>query len=111
MPVTLDGRYPLQAPRRSRRALIVVAIALVVVVSFASTLLSEWVDLLWFGSLGYSAVFWTTRLWQAGLFVGTALLTFALLYAAFRGLMRAHHFDLPETQALVLSGQTVHLPV
>ncbi len=81
------------------------------IVSFASTLLSEWVDLLWFGSLGYSAVFWTTRLWQAGLFVGTALLTFAVLYAAFRGLMRAHHFDLPETQALVVSGQTVHLPV
>ena len=79
--------------------------------SFGSTLLSEWVDLLWFDSLGFHQVFWTTRLWPAGLFVAFALLTFALLYGAFAALKRAHHFDLPDTQSLVVGGQTVHLPV
>ncbi len=89
----------------------VFAFVVVVVLSFARTLLGEWVDLLWFGSLGYTAVFWTTRLWQAGLFAGFFVATFALVYAAFTALRRAHSFDLPDTQRLVVGGQTVHLPV
>ena len=111
MPITLDADHRLPGPRRNRRALIVAALLLVLLLTFARTLLSEWVDLLWFGSLGYSAVFWTTRVWQAGLFAGFAVLTFALLYGAFFALKRAHHFDLPDTQSLVVGGQTVHLPV
>ncbi len=89
----------------------VLALVIVVLLSFARTLLAEWVDLLWFGSLGYTAVFWTTRLWQAGLFIGFAVATFALIYGAFAALRRAHRFDLPDTQSLVVGGQTVHLPV
>ncbi len=111
MPVTIDAEHRLGAPRRSRRALILLAVVVLVAVSFARTLLTDWVDLLWFGSLGYSAVFWTTTLWEAGLFLGFGVLTFGLVYGAIAGLKRAHHFDLPETQSLVLGGQTVRLPV
>ena len=111
MPVTIDAEHRLGVPRRSRRALILFAVLVVVALSFARTFLSDWVDLLWFGSLGYSAVFWTTKLWEAGLFAGFGLLTFGLVYGAIAALKRAHHFDLPETQSLVIGGQTVRLPV
>ena len=91
--------------------MILLAVVAVVVFSFARTLLGEWVELLWFGSLGYSAVFWTTRLWQAGLFVGFALLTFALLYGAIGALKRAHELDMPDTRSLVIGGQPVSFSV
>ncbi len=68
-------------------------------------------DLLWFDSLGFRQVFWTTRLWQAGLFAGFALLTFALLYAVFAGLQRAYRLDLPDTKSLIVGGQIMHLPI
>lgn len=47
--------------------------------------LSEWVDLLWFRSLGYALVFWTTIWLQATIFVIAAVITFAVLYVAFWG--------------------------
>ena len=111
MPRTLNASTPQRSSRRSRRTLILLAVFVLVVFSFARTLLAEWVDLLWFGSLGYKAVFWTSRLWQAGLFLGFALLTFGLLLGTFRLLQRIHQVDLPETQSLVVSGQTLQLPV
>ncbi len=111
MPVILDANFRPRSPRWQRGSLIVLGLVVLVLVSFARTLLSGWVDLLWFDALGYGSVFWTTTLWQAGLFAAFAVLTFALVYGAFRGLRRAHGQDLPDTQALVLGGQTVRLPV
>ncbi|HLI77843.1 MAG TPA: UPF0182 family protein [Acidobacteriaceae bacterium] len=111
MPLTLEANLRTQPSRRLRRSLIVLALLLLLLFLFGSTALSEWVDLLWFDSLGFHQVFWTTRIWQGGLFAAFALLTFALLYGSFAALKRAHGFDLPDTQSLVLGGQTVHLPV
>lgn len=87
------------------------AIAVLILLLFARTLLGEWVELLWFGSLGFRSVFWTSRLWEAGLFLSFGLLTFALLFAAFAALKRAHSVDLPGQHNLVIGTQTVQLPV
>jgi uncharacterized membrane protein (UPF0182 family) len=111
LPVTLDANHRMPSSRPFRGTLIVLALLIFLFVFFGQTLLSEWVDLLWFDSLGFHQVFWTTRLWQTGLFTAFALLTFGLLLGAFAGLRRAHHFDLPDTHSLVVGGQTVRLPV
>jgi len=42
--------------------------------------LSYWVDLLWYGSLGYGEVFWTTLRLQWGICVAVAVATFAALW-------------------------------
>ena len=115
MPIILDalpdGSPQPLAPSRLRRPLVLLAVAIAVFLFFGQTLLSDWVDLLWYGSLGYSEVFWTTHLWQAGLFVVFAILTFAILYGVFTALRRAHSADLPSTRSLVLNGRPVNLSV
>lgn len=113
MPITLEGqpKLPSSSARGSRRLLILLAVVALVVFSFARTLLAAWVQLLWFDSLGYGQVFWTTRAWEAGIFVGFALLTFALMYGAFQGLRRLHRQDLDGTRSLVIGNQQVQLPV
>ena len=111
MPTTLDAWGHEPTPRRLRRPLIVIALLVVVLVASGQTLLSYWVDLLWFRSLHYGDVFWTGRLWQAGIFVTFALLTFALLYGCFRALKRLHGGDLPASRSLVLNGTPLNFSV
>jgi len=49
-----------ETPKRgSKRGLIILLVLVAVLVLGSRTALSFWVDLLWFGSLGYSDVFWT----------------------------------------------------
>jgi uncharacterized membrane protein (UPF0182 family) len=78
--------------------------------SFRSAL-SYWVDLLWFGSLGYEEVFWKTWSLQWGVFTAFAVLTFLVLYGAFLALKRAHQADLPRDHQIILGGQPVNLSV
>ena len=77
----------------------------------ARTLLSLWVDLLWFHSLGYGQVFWTTRKLEWGIFAAFTLLTFAILYGAFSALRRAHLADLPATHTIFVAGNPIELPI
>ncbi len=111
MPTTLDAWDHERAPRRFRRPLIVLALVVVLLVASGQTLLSYWVDLLWFRSLNYGGVFWTGRVWQAGVFGTFALLTFAILYGCFRALNKAHRGDLPASRSLVLNGTPVNFSV
>ncbi len=111
MPTTLDAWDHEHAPRRFRRPLIVLALVVVLLVASGQTLLSYWVDLLWFRSLNYGSVFWTGRVWQAGVFGTFALLTFAILYGCFRALKRAHGGDLPSSRSLVLNGTPINFSV
>ena len=74
------------------------------------TALSYYVDALWFGSLGYAAVFWKTLNLQGAVFTGFAAVTFLILYGSFLALKPA---DLAEIAggAIVINGQPVKLPV
>ena len=73
--------------------------------------LSYWVDLLWFRSLSYGAVYWKVLGIQAGIFFVFAVVTFALLYGVFAVIRRTHEGDLPSAHALMIGGRPVNLPV
>jgi uncharacterized membrane protein (UPF0182 family) len=73
--------------------------------------LSYWVDLLWFGSLGYGEVFWTTLRLQWLVCAAFAVATFAVLYGVFYALGRVHRSDLPSERQIIVGGQPVTLSV
>jgi uncharacterized protein len=100
-----------QSPAWGRRALILAALILVGLIFSGTTILSNWVNLLWFHSLGYADVYWKTITLQASIFAAAALITFLILYAAFTALHRAHQADLPSSHAIVINDQTIHLSV
>jgi len=73
--------------------------------------LTYWVDLLWFNSLGYSDVFWKSRELEWGIFAVFFVLTFLILLGIFSALKQAHLDDLPSDHTLVVAGQEVKLSV
>ncbi len=100
-------------PRPSgRRRFRLLSVVLVVALLFsAGTALSYYVDALWFGSLGYVDVFWTTLNWQSTVFVLAGALTFAVLYGAFRLLKPSNFGDLGTGGVLIINNRPVRLPV
>jgi len=101
-----------ETPKRgAKRGLIILLVLVAVLVLGSRTALSFWVDLLWFGSLGYSEAFWTARTLQWGCFAGFAVATFLILYGAFQLLLRAHAEDMPSDHTLFFGGQPVTLSV
>ncbi len=103
-------RLPAQ-PQRGRKVLIFVAVVVALIILSARTAISLWVNLLWFRSLGQGPVFWKTQILEWGMFATFAVLTFAILYGAFRALRRIHSADMPDTHTIFISGQPVSLPV
>ncbi|HMD18501.1 MAG TPA: UPF0182 family protein [Terriglobales bacterium] len=101
---------PPRAPRRRRRFLIILAVVAAVFFG-GQTVLSYYVDVLWFSSLGYSSVFWKTLNLQWGVFAAFTLVTFLILYGSFLALKRAHLPDLPSGHTIVIGGQPLKLPV
>jgi uncharacterized membrane protein (UPF0182 family) len=99
-------------PRRSGRIQLAVFFGLVAVILFGGrSAVSNWVDLLWFTSLGYQEVFWKTRALQWGIFAAFAAATFVVLYGTYLLLMRAHRSDLPSDHTLLLGGNPITLSV
>ncbi|MGA2897040.1 MAG: UPF0182 family protein [Acidobacteriaceae bacterium] len=116
MPVSIDfpqGRLEPRGPRSPRlgRKLIVFLIVIAAILFAAKTALSYWVDLLWFRSLGYADVFWTTWRIEWGVFAIFAVATFVILYGAFLALKRASQASLPSARQIILGGQPVNLSI
>ena len=113
MPESIDWpppRTPNRPPRRRRRFLLIfVAVALIFF--GARTALSYYVDVLWFGSLGYGDVFWRTLGLQWGIFAAFAAATLVILHGSFLALKRAHLPDLPSGHTVFIGGQPLKLPV
>jgi len=113
MPQVIDSTDASQRPfpPRLRRWLILFA-CLVALYILARVTLSYWIDLLWFRSLGYSQVFWRTRILEAGVFAVFALATFAILFAALKALKRLMQSDLPYSRAIALqSGRSINISI
>lgn len=112
MPESIEWptRLPAQ-PRRGRRLLLFIAIVIAIILFSFRTAVSYWVNLLWFRSLGYEGVFWTTQFMQWGIFAGFAILTFAILFGSFLALKGAHGHDLPDTHTIFIGGQPLSFPV
>ncbi len=101
---------PPRAPHRRRRFLIILAV-LAAVFFGGQAVLSYYVDVLWFGSLGYSCVFWKTLNLQWGVFAAFTVATFLILYGSFLALKHAHLPDLPSGHTIIIGGQPLKLPV
>ena len=86
-----------------RWLLVVVAVLLVV----ASRGLSIYISALWFGSLGYSVVYWYIFKLKIGLFAAFAVLTVVVLRGAFWLLTRAFGSLALERRTIMLNNQTV----
>jgi uncharacterized membrane protein (UPF0182 family) len=99
-------------PRRPppRRPLRVAGFALLaLIVLGAGTTLSYYVESLWYESLGFTDVFWTTLNLQSSVLLAFGLLTFAIVYGAFLLLKPARLADL--AGAVTVNGRPVDLPV
>jgi uncharacterized membrane protein (UPF0182 family) len=112
MPESIDWPPPLHPARpRRRRRFLIIFVVFAAIVFGGRTALSYYVDVLWFGSLGYGDVFWKTLGLQWGIFTAFAAATFLILYASFLALKRAHLSDLPDGHTIMIGGQPVKLPV
>jgi uncharacterized protein len=99
------------APRRRRRgSLIVALVALIIVAYGAAAAVSYYVDSLWFESLGYLSVFWTRLDLQIAIFTAFAVVTFAVLYGAFRALRPRQLGELLDG-IIVINRQSVDVPL
>jgi uncharacterized membrane protein (UPF0182 family) len=103
---TID--WPASRPPRRGRFLL---IALLAVVLFGGgTVLSYYVDALWFESLGLAEVFWTTINIQAAIFALFFTATFTILYGAYYALKPPRLGEL-SGGTVIINGQPVRLPV
>jgi uncharacterized membrane protein (UPF0182 family) len=106
----IDPEVPLEWRRRRRRLLLLAALLFAVFI-LGRIALSNWVDLLWFRSLGYGSVFWTTISVQVVIFIVASVVTFLVLYLAFWGIRRSHQGNLPTAHAIIIGGQPVRFSV
>jgi uncharacterized protein len=110
MPGSVD--WPrMHPPRRRHRFFLLVLAALAGIVFGGRTALSYYVEVLWFGSLGYRDVLWKTLSLQWGIFSAFAAATFLILFGSFLALKRAHLPNLPSGHTIFIGGQPVKLPV
>lgn len=100
---------PGRGPWRRRLLLIIALIFLIILGS--RTLVSYYVDALWFQSLGYGQVFRKTLGLQGALFAVFAAATFFILYGWFLVLRRAYEPDLQRGSRIFIGGREVRLPV
>src|SRR5471032_3213445 len=96
-------------PRRRRRGFIFMAIAAAVLFG-GGTVVSYYVDALWFDSLGYAGVFWTRLNLQAATFAVFAILTFVAIYGVFLALKPAR-FDELIGGRILINQQWVQVPI
>jgi hypothetical protein len=106
MPETIVWRRP----SRRRRFFLIVGV-LAIVVFGSRTMVSYYVDALWFGSLGYEDVFRKTLSLQWAVFAVFAAATFLILYGIFLALKRVHLGDLPRSRTIMVGERPVELPI
>jgi len=99
--------------RRARpsRLILFLIIAIVAVFLGKSTALSYYVDALWFGSLGYSEVFWKSLGVEWSVFGVFFAATLLILYGWFLALWQMHQSDLPYDRSIFIGRQRLSLPL
>jgi uncharacterized protein len=95
-----------------RRRVLLLIFAIVAVIFFSSrTVLSYYVDALWFGSLGYAEVFRKTISLQWLVFAVFFAATFLVVYGWFRALWRTYQPHLLGGGPIFVGGRQLRLPV
>jgi uncharacterized membrane protein (UPF0182 family) len=95
--------------RRRRPLRLILAAIIVAVVLGAGAIVSWYVDALWFGSLGFSSVYWTTLAIKAGLFAGFFVATVVLLQLAFWALRPRRMDRASYDRTVILNGRPVNV--
>ena len=111
MPQSIDWPSPQVGRPHRRRRLLITFVVLAVILFGGRSILSYYVDVLWFKSLGYGDVFFKTLRLQWEVFAVFAAVTFVILYGSFLALKRAHLSDLPDGHTIFIGGQPLKLPV
>ncbi len=109
MPESVD--WPRRRPPQRRIRFLVFLVVLAAIIFGGRAAMSYYVDVLWFGSLGYAEVFWKTLSLQWGIFTAFAAATLLILFGSFLALKRAHLPDLPHDHTILIGGRPVNLPV
>jgi uncharacterized membrane protein (UPF0182 family) len=106
--------FPLQddevidvGPRSKRRWRVWLIVGLILLFIVLSRSLSIYLSAAWFSSLGFSAVYWYIFKLKLGLFIAFALLTIAILRAAFWLLERAFASQPLEKRTIVVNNQPI----
>src|SRR5438034_11023750 len=98
-------------PQPRRRRLFIFMLAVVLALIFSSrTVLSYYVEALWFGSLGYEDAFRKTLALQWTVFLAFSAVTFLILYGWFLALWRVYPREFPAGRTTLSRGATVSLP-
>ncbi len=92
-----------------RHTLVVVAVTLVILFIGLRVGLSTWVDLLWFESLGFGAVFTRTLAFECADVAAFTLITFSILLGAFTLVRKSNERDLPAARALVIGNRSINV--
>jgi uncharacterized membrane protein (UPF0182 family) len=99
---------PLGKPkRRGRRGLWLLILALLALFFGLSRASAIYIDTLWFGSLGYSSVYWTTLKYELLLFLCFAVATTVILRGAFWLLERAFDVSALAPRRMIVNQQPV----
>src|SRR3984893_1763349 len=104
-----EAIYLLQRPRR--RVLLLIFAVLAVIFFSSRTVLSYYVDALWFRSLGYAEVFRKTISLQWLVFAVFFAATFLVVYGWFRALWRTYQPHLLGGGPIFVGGRQLRLPV
>ena len=91
-------------PTRRRLKIWIIVAAVLLLLSF-SRIVSIYVSALWFGSLGYSSVFWYIFKVKLALFFGSAIITAALLAATFLLFQKLFGAVAFEKRTIILNNQ------
>jgi uncharacterized protein len=94
-----------------RRVFLIIFAVLAVIFFSSRTVLSYYVDALWFGSLGYAEVFRKTISLQWLVFAAFFAATFLMLYGWFLALWRTYQPDLLGSGPIFVGGRPIRLPV
>ena len=106
---TID--FPRPRPGRRRFGLLAILLVLGVLLLGGEAVLSYYVDALWFGSLGYGEVFWTTLNLQGTVFAAVFAVTFGALYGAFLALKPERFGEIGTDGWVMINDRPVRLPV
>ena len=96
---------------RHRRTLLFIFLVLFIILFSTRTLISYYVDSLWFASLGYASIFWRTLSYQWICFGVAFVATFGVLYAWFSALRHGCREELASAGTLRFGNQSYELPV
>jgi hypothetical protein len=90
---------------------VILLIVLFVIFFGTRTAVSWFVENLWFSSLGYAGVFWTSLKFEWGVFAAFTVATFVLLYGWSLLLSRAAGPDLRRASTIVIGNRVYNLPL